>query len=40
MAKAVSVNVNSANNAAVAKKEQPTTMMGWIKGYEGQENKT
>ena len=36
MAKAVSVNVNSANNAAVAKKEQPTTMMGWIKGYEGQ----
>ena len=30
------VNVSKANSAAVAKKEEPKSMMAWIKGYEGQ----
>lgn len=30
------VNVSKTNSAAVAKKEEPKSMMAWIKGYEGQ----
>lgn len=30
------VDVNKANSTAVAKKEEPKSMMAWIKGYEGQ----
>lgn len=30
------VDVNKANSTAVTKKEEPKSMMAWIKGYEGQ----